>query len=225
LASDTARSNSDGPSAGISIRTRRVQARQGSSPEYVDRRNKIIAAAIRIFSSKGVDRASVNEISDAAGVDRASFYYYFATKQELFMTLIAEVGEELGSSAERIASSSQSSADRLREIIETLMVKYEKHYPIMYFYVQQDTRHMPHGRRRTEIESRRQRYDAALEKIISDGMQSGEFREGIDIDVLRLAMLGAVNWTHRWFVPGRRLTGQEVGAAMASLFLNGLLAN
>ena len=38
------------------------------------------------------------------------------------------------------------------------------------------------------------------------------------------AVLGAVNWTHRWFSPGGRLTGEEIGASFADIFLRGVSA-
>ena len=38
---------------------------------------------------------------------------------------------------------------------------------------------------------------------------------------MKFAIIGALNWTHRWHSPDRRLSGAEIGAAFADLFLKG----
>jgi TetR/AcrR family transcriptional regulator, cholesterol catabolism regulator len=43
--------------------------------------------------------------------------------------------------------------------------------------------------------------------------------------MVTFAVMGAVNWTHRWFLPGGRLSGQEIGRAFADMFLEGLRAS
>jgi hypothetical protein len=69
------------------------------------------------------------------------------------------------------------------------------------------------------------RYEAGIESIIRDGLAAGEFRADLDARLVMFAILGAVNWTHRWFSPGGRLTGAEVGQSFADLFLNGVRAS
>lgn len=38
------------------------------------------------------------------------------------------------------------------------------------------------------------------------------------------ALFGMLNWTHRWFVPGHGMTGQEVAEAFWSIFTKGMLS-
>ncbi|GAA2418079.1 TetR/AcrR family transcriptional regulator [Nonomuraea africana] len=65
-------------------RTRREQA------EW--RREQLLDAALRVFAAKGVDGASVKDISDAAGVTPGLLYRYFESKEALVETLLAERG-------------------------------------------------------------------------------------------------------------------------------------
>lgn len=41
----------------------------------------------------------------------------------------------------------------------------------------------------------------------------------------RFAIIGALNWTHRWFVPGGRWDGEQVGEALQTIFPPGLVAD
>ncbi|MEA4889776.1 MAG: TetR/AcrR family transcriptional regulator [Clostridiaceae bacterium] len=53
-------------------------------------RDKIIDAAVIIFSQKGYHSASMDEIAQAAGVAKGSLYYHFHGKAELFTAVICE---------------------------------------------------------------------------------------------------------------------------------------
>jgi AcrR family transcriptional regulator len=46
-------------------------------------RERIINAAIRLFSQKGYDATRVNDIASAANVNKALIYYYFKSKEDI----------------------------------------------------------------------------------------------------------------------------------------------
>lgn len=51
--------------------------------EQFEARERIINAAIKLFSEKGFDGTRVNEIAAAAKVNKALIYYYFKSKEEI----------------------------------------------------------------------------------------------------------------------------------------------
>ena len=51
-------------------------------------RTKITEAAIKLFSSSGYNKASVDDICTEAGISKGAFYHHFKSKQELFMALL-----------------------------------------------------------------------------------------------------------------------------------------
>ena len=52
------------------------------------RRNEILDAAQHLFYSKGYDEPSIQEIIDAVGIAKGTFYHHFESKQELLDHLI-----------------------------------------------------------------------------------------------------------------------------------------
>ena len=48
----------------------------------------ILDAALDCFSERGYDATGVAEICQRAGVSKGAFYYHFASKQALFLTLL-----------------------------------------------------------------------------------------------------------------------------------------
>ncbi|HSW12980.1 MAG TPA: TetR/AcrR family transcriptional regulator [Solimonas sp.] len=58
-------------------------------------RRKLLDAAEREFGEKGFHAASVSSITVRAGVGQGTFYLYFRSKEEIFSTLVREIGHEL----------------------------------------------------------------------------------------------------------------------------------
>ncbi len=57
-----------------------------------ERREQIIDVALPVFAKRGFHGASMNDVADAAGVTKPVLYQHFASKQDLYLALIDEVG-------------------------------------------------------------------------------------------------------------------------------------
>lgn len=53
-------------------------------------RAELIDAAGRVFARRGLERASIDEIAAEAGYTKGAFYASFASKEELFLTIVDE---------------------------------------------------------------------------------------------------------------------------------------
>lgn len=51
-------------------------------------RAKILDAAIKLFSTRGYNAASVDDICKEAGISKGAFYHHFESKQALFLALL-----------------------------------------------------------------------------------------------------------------------------------------
>ena len=51
-------------------------------------RSKILEAAIKLFSDRGFNAASVDDICLEAGISKGAFYHHFESKQSLFLALL-----------------------------------------------------------------------------------------------------------------------------------------
>lgn len=58
-------------------------------------RRKLLSAAEEEFGSKGFHTASVSSITTRANVGQGTFYLYFRSKDEVFVTLVREIGRRL----------------------------------------------------------------------------------------------------------------------------------
>src|SRR5688572_20555519 len=66
------------------------------------RRASVLAVARKIFSQKGYHDTSIDDLIEAAGIARGTFYLYFESKRAIFEVLLDELFGTLASSVRRI---------------------------------------------------------------------------------------------------------------------------
>ena len=63
------------------------------------KRQKIIEAGTRLIAQKGIEKTSLADIADEAGISKGSLYYYYASKNELIFDIteahINQISENL----------------------------------------------------------------------------------------------------------------------------------
>lgn len=78
-------------------------------------RRRLLNAAEQEFGSKGYHGASVSSITQRADIAQGTFYLYFRSKEEMFLTLVRDIGHQLRAhSAQAIAkATNRLEAERL----------------------------------------------------------------------------------------------------------------
>jgi AcrR family transcriptional regulator len=65
-------------------------------PSDPQARARLLAAARKTFVEKGLDRAKVEDITQAAGMSKGAFYLHFQSKEQAFTEILAEALSEVG---------------------------------------------------------------------------------------------------------------------------------
>ncbi len=182
------------------------------------RRTAILEAAAGVFRARGLAATGMREIADAAELSPGNLYYYFKSKAELLYFCQLQALERMLAAAVALESGPLSAATRLKRVITA-------HLEITLNEVDGAAAHTeieelpPPLRRR--IVQRRDRYERALRRIVQGGVRRGEFRACDPVLVTR-AMLGALNWTTRWFRPDGKRSYTEVAECFADYLVKGL---
>lgn len=72
---------------------KRIVAENSGTEASEQRRRRVFAAALGIFSRFGFRKTSMDEVARAAGISRQGLYLHFSTKEELFRALVVNVLE------------------------------------------------------------------------------------------------------------------------------------
>lgn len=207
------------------ISARRTNARGNNAGEYEAKRAEIMRVGAVVFKEVGYDAATVDEIARRADLDRASLYYYFKGKQELFREMVGAATTHNVQRAEEIAAMQVGAEVKLRSLIVALFESYARHYPHLFVYLQQDINHLVQDQSAwsNEIISLNNRFNAAVVSIVREGRETGVLVSRGSDKVVVAGVLGMCNWSHRWFRTDGAMTATEVGETFADIILGGLV--
>ncbi|HET9735773.1 MAG TPA: TetR/AcrR family transcriptional regulator [Burkholderiales bacterium] len=180
------------------------------------RRLDILRAAARVFRRRGIAAAGMREIAEEAGLSPGNLYHYFSGKDEILLfcqertleRMLAAVKEARGTAAERLRAVLQAHVHSMLDELESATAHL-------------DVEALPEGMRAQMIE-KRDVYERAIRAIVADGAKSREFAR-CDASLVTRAMLGAVNWTARWYRPDGPQTPSEIAQALSDYLVKGLV--
>lgn len=212
------------------IARRRTAAAAAGEPDstYVQKREEILQAAARVFLRLGYWATKLSDVASEAGMDRASLYYYYASKDDLFHDLSSRaVIGNIEATKELAESATLTAPEKLAKAIEILMVSFEANYPYMYVLVREDvSRWRAEDRAANEwvdkVHQWSQTYFDLLRRIINEGIESDEFNSQLPSGVLAHCVIGMLNYSYTWFEPNGVLSAAEIAAGMSKTVLAGL---
>ena len=215
------------------IGRRRAAARAGGRTEYQERRQEIQRAAAKVFKERGYQGTTLHHVATALSTDRASLYYYVGSKEELFQDIVSEAMRVNVKVAGEIQEAAGTAPEKLRRLIEALMISYEDHYPVLYVVIQENLNHVSRERSAWAQEMRQinREYEQIVIDIVDQGQQDGTLRATAPPWLIAYGIIGMAGWTNRWFNPNRApssgpgVGAAEIGSAFADMLLDGLIAD
>jgi AcrR family transcriptional regulator len=197
---------------------------EGLSSERVQRKNEarrleILRAAARVFRRLGLSATGMREIAEEADLSPGNLYYYFSGKDEILLFCQERTIERLLAAVEETRAASGACAGRLRSVLSA-------HVQCMLDELEGATAHLevealPEEMRRGVI-AKRDAYERAVRGLVAEGMRCGEFAQA-DPALVTRAMLGAVNWTARWYRPEGPQSVGEIADSLSDYLVRGLM--
>ena len=171
----------------------------GSQP----RREQLVEAAARVFNAKGYEAASLREICEAAGILPGSMYHHFRSKEDLFAKVHAEGFRQLHQSVDRALQGKTDPWKRLEAAIAAQLSQLVKHTDVPGV-----TRASLFHTAPPALQRRLNRDRNAYEERFRGLIDALPLPPDVDRSLLRLTLLGAINWTRVWYRPGKRTPAQ-----------------
>ena len=206
------------------IARRRAAALAEGGRSYQRKRAALLTAAAKVFREKGYRGATLHDIAAELGTERGSLYYYVSGKDELFHEIVKVASAANVERLDEIRHGPGTPVDKLRAAIVALMTSYDEHYPYLYVYVQEDISQLAGDDTRFAEEMRAidRQYTEAFTDLVEEGLADGSLQSPAPAQVTAFGIIGMVNWTHRWYHQGGRLTAPEIGESFATMVLDGL---
>ena len=194
-------------------------------------KNLIIKAAAQIFSEKGYDKTTLDEIATLAEFSKGSLYNYFENKEDLFLTTL-EVGINKLISEMKIVSDIDSSTKQQLKAILSVMVKFFKENDSFnkqraFFQMMVNEKRVMTYQVSNEFLYRMQNMHKKMihffSSIFKNGIISGELKNG-NSQTFAEVLLGIIH--HHIFMVNMELLefNQEKADQIFDIFFNGVKA-
>ena len=89
------------------------------------RQDRILSGALSVFKESGLDGATMDEIANASGFGKATLYYYFKSKEDVFSAILVEGWEKIWESLEPVIAENSSP----RKIFVNVLIKIAENAP------------------------------------------------------------------------------------------------
>ncbi len=190
-------------------------------PDTRSVREKIRDAAVQLFAEMGYHAAPLRDIASLAGIQAASIYYHYPSKQALLVEIMDTHMRQLNASLEHILGQSDGISEKLYQAIAS-HIRLHTTYKAEFFIIDTEIRSLT-PENRPVILALRDYYERLLQRLLQEGMDAGVLRIS-DVKVTSYAVIAMCTEVASWFRPQGRLTVQQVIDIYSQLLVDGLFA-
>jgi len=151
-------------------------------------RRKLLESATRLFSAKGFDGVSVDDIVAAAGVNKRMVYHYFGNKEGLYLAVLGEVFRRLSDLELETLDSATDPVEAIVGILEAYFAFLEKNPEFVALLSWENLYQGRFVNKQPELLSKNPAL-IRLRRAVKEGVRRGIFRKNIDVKHLLISLI------------------------------------
>jgi AcrR family transcriptional regulator len=165
------------PRTGNVIRSAKVANRR------TEMRERLLKTGAQLFAERGLSNVSVEDLIDAAGISRATFYGFFGNKSELAVAVLIPVFDSgIAALSEKLPREPRAKAERL---VDMYLELWKKHRDALLLLNMVDSTVFPH------IQERHDEFGIAIRNVLQVIADADLLRNGdVTLSYLLLAKTG-----------------------------------
>jgi AcrR family transcriptional regulator len=195
-----------------------IQKLNGRS-KVVRKKIDILRSAASAFRDRGFTATSMRAIAMQIGLTPGALYHYFESKSDLLYFCQEYSADRMIEKARKILRLRAAWEMKLRAIISEQML-------CMLDELNGSAAHIEyHGLTRVQREKilqKRDAYESIVRSVIEKGIRAREFAP-CDVKMVTFAILGAMNWTARWYRPDGPQSPTEIATKFSNYLVRGLV--
>jgi TetR/AcrR family transcriptional regulator, fatty acid metabolism regulator protein len=188
-----------------------------------NKHQKILQAAIKVFSEKGFYNSRVSEIAKEADVADGTIYLYFKNKDDILISLFEE---EFGKFVQNMQVELGKEKDPLQKIKRfaivhlSLVTKHPHLGEVMGVEVRQSTKFMKEYVNKPFIE-----YLNIIRSVVIEGQEKGFLRKDLTPGVMKRAFFGALDEMARYWVLStkKKHSIDQAAIQISDIFIRGMM--
>jgi AcrR family transcriptional regulator len=160
-------------------------------PRDADRSQKhILDAALAEFAELGLGGARMDRIADRAGVNKRLIYYYFESKESLFLAVLERAYEGIRSEEQQLNLTQVEPTEAIRRLIAFTWNYYLEHPEFLTLLNSENLHRARHLKRSTKVPAMHSPLVQTLADVLERGHKCSVFRAGVDPVQLYISIAG-----------------------------------
>ena len=159
-------------------------------PEECDIKCRLADVSLKLFAERGYAATSVREIVKEAGVTAPVLYYYFGSKEGVYLTIMEQALNHLRSLLATVVEEALPAREKIVRLAREILLLHES-YPDLTRVVYAVFYGPPQGAPHFDFTELHTGLLSAMERLVSDGVRAGDFEPGSE-SAASWAILGAV---------------------------------
>ena len=166
-------------------------------------RDRILRMSRRLFTSKGYENTTIEDVAAAAEISKATLYNYFSSKEHLLLGIADAALEEIRQLIREDLRYEPDSLAKLRRVMETLVADSARYVTLTrrIFYLNVSPDNALHGPRAELLE--------ILGQLVREGQEQGRLRRDLAAEELVEVFLGVYLLTQFGWEGLERCTEEE----------------
>jgi AcrR family transcriptional regulator len=188
-----------GGAAPIHARSRKRRSPSSKRRNATVTRARILQAAMQEFAAKGLD-ARIEDIADIAGANRRMAYYYFGSKEGLYLAALEATYLELVQVEQAIDVNKLGPLEAIAALVSAKFEHYVKYPHYVEFVKIENLYKARHLKRSKRIAELRAPLISIIKRILKQGQDAGILRHGIEpLDLyISICALGFFVFSNRY---------------------------
>jgi AcrR family transcriptional regulator len=180
----------------------------------------ILRTAVRLFTERGYDATSMEDLSRALGIGKSAIYHHVPAKEELLRLATDRALDGLFEVAASVQTSPGRAIERLERLVRGSVAVLAAELPFVTLLLR------VHGNTAAERDAlaRRREFDQFTASLVKQAVADGDLRPDIDPAVTARLLFGLVNSVTEWYRPGHAATDTDLADAICKLAFDGLRA-
>jgi TetR/AcrR family transcriptional regulator len=181
-------------------------------------KSQIIKVAALAFRKKGYHGTTMDDIAKKLKITKGSLYYYFKNKEAILFdchTASLDIVEQV---IEEVRTTDLSPSEKIHSVVYHYLGKMLDKLLGSVLLLEEESL-SPNLLK--QIIKRRDGVEQFMRRTIEEGIGVGEFQDG-DPKLLAFAILGAINWSPKWYNPSGDKSASEIAREFADYLVRGL---
>lgn len=153
-------------------------------------RSRILAAATSEFAGRGLGGARVDRIAKLAGLNKRMLYYYFDSKEKLFLAVLEASYAQIRSAERELDLEHRDPREALRRLVDFTWTYYLEHPEFLTLLNSENLHKARHLSRSKRVREMHSPLVETLRGLLRRGERAGLFRARVDPVQLYISIAG-----------------------------------